>query len=91
MWARTSSQPGSRHWRSAFRRNSLVESPKPGSKTTNRMTRESQEQTAIRLKAATLALIGVAVIDSSRQDGDEVVVRVAADLVGGAMAAADNS
>jgi hypothetical protein len=55
------------------------------------LDRESQEQSAIRLKAATLALIGLAVIESSRLDGDKVVVRLAADLVGGAVAAADNS
>jgi hypothetical protein len=45
----------------------------------------------MRLKAATLALIGLAITESSQHDGAEVVVRLAADLVGGAVSAADDA
>jgi hypothetical protein len=55
------------------------------------LARESRAQAAIRDKAATLALIGLAITESGRHDGAEVVVRLSADLVGGAVAAADDS
>jgi hypothetical protein len=47
---------------------------------------ETRDQATVRLKAATLALIGLC----GRQDGDHVVVSLDADHVGSAVTAADD-
>jgi hypothetical protein len=51
---------------------------------------ESREQRAIRHRAATLALIGLAVEESGRTDGEFVVVELWPDLIGTALEAADD-
>ncbi|HLX32978.1 MAG TPA: hypothetical protein VKR79_09470 [Gaiellaceae bacterium] len=51
---------------------------------------ESFEQHVMRSRAATLALIGRAVEESGRADGEEVVVELSPNLVGNALEAADD-
>ena len=52
---------------------------------------ETPEQRLQRSKAATLALIGLAVKERGRADGSEVVVALSPDLIGLAVEAADAS
>ena len=51
---------------------------------------ESFEQRAIRHRAATLALIGLAVEQSGREEGDAVVVELTPNEIGNAFDAADD-
>ena len=51
---------------------------------------ETCEQRVVRHRAAALALIGAALEDRGREDGGEVVVRLAAWFVGDALNAADD-
>jgi hypothetical protein len=50
---------------------------------------ESYEQRVLRHRAGALALIGLAVEDQGRAEGDEVVVDLSADVIGSALDAAD--
>ena len=51
---------------------------------------ENYEQRAIRHRAATLALIGLAVEQTGREDGDAVVVELTPNEIGNAFDAADD-
>jgi hypothetical protein len=51
---------------------------------------ETCEQRVVRQRAGALALIGAALEDRGREDGDEVVVRLAAWFVGDTLNAADD-
>jgi hypothetical protein len=51
---------------------------------------ETPEQRAVRLRAAALALIGLAVKERGRQEADTVVVALPPDLIGAALDAADH-
>ena len=51
---------------------------------------ETCEQRVVRLRAGALALIGAALEDRGREDGGEIVVRLAAWFVGDALNAADD-
>jgi hypothetical protein len=50
---------------------------------------ESYEQRVVRYRAATVALIGLAVEQRGQAEGDDVVVELSPDLIGNAVAAAD--
>ena len=54
------------------------------------LDRESYEQRTQRHRAGTLALIGLAVQERGRADGDEVIVDLHPDIVGSAVDAADD-
>lgn len=55
-----------------------------------RLDDESCEQRVVRHRAGSLALIGAAIDDRGRADGDDVVVRLDAWFVGDALNAADD-
>ena len=55
------------------------------------LSRETVEEGLIRRRASTLALIGCALEERGRLDGDEVIVRLDAWLVGDALSTADDA
>lgn len=52
--------------------------------------KETCEQRLIRHRAASRALIGLAVRERGRREGDEIIVELSPDLVGAALTAADD-
>ncbi len=55
------------------------------------LSREAAEQSVVRTRAGTLALIGSALEDGGWQDGDEVVVKLDVWLIGDALTTADEA